>query len=199
MIPVTLVTGFPGSGKTTFLLSALRRHEGKKIVCLINEPEEAVPQTLPVPELGVPVIHLSGHSFLDHSHLGAFLCELEELPKRHYAPDAPLRGLVIESSGMEDPGQLGSVLETCPVVGGYRLTRTILVLDPSTVMKLFVTFPALDRQIRSADVIILNNRTRQGPAAMDLVEGYLRQICAGIRLVRSDDGGADIPLFGDEM
>lgn len=152
-IPLHLVTGFLGSGKTSFLNHFLKNYKGEgKIAVIQNEfspinvdgrqlRESTNYQVLEINNGSVFCVCLLG-SFIDS--LSAFIDENQ--------PDA----LIMEASGLSDPIGVGQTFQAEKLKGKVFLDHVWCLVDAQN----FDRIPALklrfDHQLRTADSIIIN-------------------------------------------
>jgi len=163
-VPVTIFTGFLGSGKTTVLNYLLRGQREKKIAVIENE-FGAVPidqdllkdggamdlaEQVVVMENGCMCCTVRGDL------LGAF----DQIRKQMDAGNQ-LDAVLIETTGMADPVPIVRTLRTTPDIARYfRLDGTITLVDSKTILDRLAESTSEDqerhRQISFADRILLN-------------------------------------------
>lgn len=134
-IPVTLLTGFLGSGKTT-LLNKLLAHEGMKdTAIIINELGEAgIDHIL---AQNVESSYVADNTVLLQS--GCLCCTLSNevadtmrdlFFKRSMEAIPKFNRLVIETTGMADPGPiLGNLMNEPVIESVYRLDAVVVTVD----------------------------------------------------------------------
>jgi len=160
-IPITLLTGFLGSGKTT-LLSKLLNHDGMKdTAVVINELGEAGLDHILART--VEGDHVSDNTVLLES--GCLCCTLrDELAdtlrdlffKRALQAIPEFQRLVIETTGMADPGAILSNLLIQPVVSStYRLDAVVVTVDCVYGLKQLDEHTEARQQAAIADVLLL--------------------------------------------
>ncbi|EGC29726.1 hypothetical protein DICPUDRAFT_58645 [Dictyostelium purpureum] len=109
-VPITLITGFLGSGKTTFLNYILNENHGKKIAVIQNEYGQSIGIETAM------IVDSNGEKVQEWLEFpngcicctvkDDFLQSIEDLLKRSDKFDY----ILIESTGMGDPGQISSSL-----------------------------------------------------------------------------------------
>ena len=195
MIPLAFVTGFLGSGKTTFLQHVVRTHRGRRLVFLVNE---FAPVDVDGPLIECPpddLISVVGGSIFCRCLVTDFIRHLQAVAGRAANPDTPVDGVVIEASGIADPGVVPRMLEETRLDGPFRLARVVSVVDPGTFATLVQTLPNLSAQIVASDVALLNKSDLYSPDRLDETERALRTINASLDIVRTSFCAADIDLF----
>lgn len=130
-IPLLLITGFLGSGKTTFVESLLRNPAFHRSALLVNEigttgiDQDVLRQSLSSEPIVLPGGCICCSMGRD---LGYALRELEL--RRERGQVAPFDRVVIETTGLADPVPVIEQLATDPWLRArYSLTRTITLCD----------------------------------------------------------------------
>jgi G3E family GTPase len=165
-IPVTLLTGFLGSGKTTLLNKLLHHPSMKDTAVIINELGDAgLDQVFANTALAQNIEneHIADNTVLLSS--GCLCCTLKnELAdtmrdlffKRALQAIPEFKRLVIETTGMADPGPILANLMNEPVIEStYRLDAVVVTID--SVYGLSQLESALEalKQAAVADVLLL--------------------------------------------
>ena len=156
-VPILLVTGFLGAGKTTVVNHILAHAEGRRIAAVVNDFGAInIDAELIVGSSG-GVISLT-NGCICCSLEGDLLRTLATLLRRDPRPDA----IVIETSGVADPADIvRSLLD--PVIFQEAPLETVLcVLDATTPHAL--DDPLLRTQLRTATVVALSKTDLATPA-----------------------------------
>lgn len=165
-IPVTLLTGFLGSGKTTLLNKLLQHPAMGDTAIIINELGEAgLDQIFANNTLTQTVEseHIADNTVLLSS--GCLCCSLKnELAdtmrdlffKRSLQAIPEFKRLVIETTGMADPGPILANLMNEPVIESvYRLDAVIVTIDSIYGLDQLTTQKEALKQAAVADVLLL--------------------------------------------
>lgn len=165
-IPVTLLTGFLGSGKTTLLNKLLHNPQMKDTAVIINELGEAgLDQIFANSQLAqnVESQHIADNTVLLES--GCLCCSLKnELAdtmrdlffKRSLQAVPQFNRLVIETTGMADPGPIMGSLLNEPVINSvYRLDAVVVTIDAIYGEKQLLSQLEAKKQAAVADVLLL--------------------------------------------
>jgi G3E family GTPase len=160
-IPITLLTGFLGSGKTTLLNKLVNHADMKDTAVIINELGEA----------GLDHIlarTVEGEQITDNTVLlssGCLCCTLrDELAdtlrdlffKRALSAIPQFKRLVIETTGMADPGPILANLMNQPVIGStYRLDAVVVTIDSVYGLKQLEEHAEARKQAAVADVLLI--------------------------------------------
>lgn len=173
-IPVTLVTGFLGSGKTTLLTALLRRPELGPFAVVINEFGEIPLDRTLIGRVEGQVAVLSG-GCLCCGIGGDFATTLLDL--HALRGEKPFQRVVIETSGLADPGPL-----LAPLVQDLKLTQVYRVDGVVAVVDALQGFRELERQkvsvkqVALADRIVLSKSDIAAPLAVARLKARLAEI-----------------------
>jgi len=195
MIPLSLVTGFLGGGKTTLLQRLIERNQGRRLAYIVNEFAEADVDGQLL-ELGEDqVVSIPGGSIFCRCLSGEFLRILQALPSRFEDPERPLEGVVIEASGIADPKVTVKMLEETRLDGVYELRTVVSVIDPGTFLKLIHTLPNVISQVEACDVALVNKTDLHDEAALRRVEQEIERINPRAKIVRSTYCRSEIDIL----
>jgi G3E family GTPase len=150
-IPITIIGGDLGCGKTTLLNELLRGKHGRRLAVLINDFGSINIDTQFVPSQNGEVITLA-NGCICRSIGEGFVQTLTELVGRSMPPEH----IIIEASGVSDPRKIYHYAMAVP---GLRPGGIIILADAATVRKRSFDGSAgavVTDQLRMADLIILN-------------------------------------------
>jgi G3E family GTPase len=196
MIPLALITGFLGSGKTTFLGQVARRYRGRKIVFLVNEFSARDVDGVRLARETPDVVSVTGGSIFCRCLVTEFIARLRDLPARFGTPAAPVEAVVVEASGIANPAVAAQMLRESQLDHQYGLAAVVAMVDPGSFGKLLRTLPNLRVQIESASHILINKTDAYPAALVEQTEAAVRDINPVITPVRTSYGAADVELFG---
>ncbi len=195
MIPLCLVTGFLGSGKTAFLKQIAARHAAEKVVYLVNEFSPRDVDGLLLAEVEDDVVAIPGGSIFCRCLVTQFISHLKAIPERFGGGDEPLQGVVIEASGVADPMVIERMLAETGLDEVYELATIVAVIDPGSLPKLVRTLPNIHAQVAAADVVLLNKIDQFDAGEVAKAERMAREINADAPIVRTIKCGADVEIF----
>jgi G3E family GTPase len=196
-IPIALVTGFLGSGKTTFLEAVAARHRGRRLVFLVNEFSPRDVDGIRLRASADRVLTVAGGSIFCRCVVTEFLYHLKDLPERYGAPGSPVDGVVVEASGMADPTAAAPLFRETGLDARYRLASVTALVDPGSIGKVIHTLPAARAQLEAASVVLLNKTDLAAPGAVEAAERLVREIAPVARILRTVRASAEVDLFGD--
>jgi G3E family GTPase len=150
-IPVTVIAGYLGAGKTTLVNHLLRNAEGRRLVVLVNDfGEVAIDTDLIIARDGDKLTLANGCMCcaIGGDVLGAFDCALTREPR----PDA----ILIEASGVAEPERIADYARAEP---DLALDSIVVLAAADAVDRLLrdvFVGETVRRQIAAADLLILN-------------------------------------------
>lgn len=170
LTPVTVVGGFLGAGKTTLVNRVIRETRGRRIGVLVNDFGELDVDGALISGVAGGVMSLANGCIccsIKDDLVGALLRLLER-------PDRP-EHLLIETSGISNPGAVVETLTDLQRSGLLRLDGVITVVDAERFTLAGAAQGDLERcQVRAADLVVINK--------VDLVErGRLEALRAELR------------------
>lgn len=199
-IPVTLLTGFLGSGKTTLLNQLLSHPAMHDTAVIINE----------LGETGLDHIlatHIESEHIADNTVLlssGCLCCTLKnELAdtmrdlffKRALEAIPQFNRLVIETTGMADPGPiLGNLMNEPVIESTFRLDAVIVTIDSQYGMQQIEQHAEARKQAAVADVLLLTKTDLATPEQLSELKEKLIAINPGATQHRVLNGEID-PQF----
>ncbi|MCF4124491.1 CobW family GTP-binding protein [Methylobacterium sp. SyP6R] len=157
MTPVTLLTGFLGAGKTALLARLLRWPALRDTAVLINEFGEVALDHLLVEPLQGEVALLRGGCVCCsiRGDLKAALIDLHDRRRRGLVPD--FRRVVIETTGLADPGPAIATLVADPVLRhAFSVGSIVTVVDAVNGARTLDTHQEAVRQAACADRLVLS-------------------------------------------
>ena len=169
MIPVSVLTGFLGSGKTTVLAQLLRRPEFSRTAVIINEFGEV--------GLDHDLVEASDESLVQ-LQTGCLCCAvrgdlvrtLEDLLRRREEGTVPpFERVLIETSGLADPAPiLQSLMLDAALAGRLTLQGVVTTVDAVNGAETLRRQPESVKQVAVADRLLLTKT--------DLVDGDMRAV-----------------------
>jgi G3E family GTPase len=181
MLPVTVLTGFLGAGKTTFLKRLIRSRHGLRIGLIINEIGQAGAETLDPRDSTYLELAEGCVCCLRNPELVAALREL--------SARGDLDRVIIETTGVADPLAITFTLERPDLGDAVRLDAVVTVVDTTGV----TVGPEWEAQVGAADVVILSKLDLGGDAERAMAA--VRATNRAARILRADDPGAEAALL----
>ena len=192
-LPVFLLSGFLGSGKTLLLNALLKAPAFTNTAVIVNE----------FGEIGLD--HALVQQGCDNVVLleaGCLCCTIadslhETLADLHFrrvrGELPPFERVVIETTGLADPAPiLNTLLGNRLVTGHYRLAAAIVTVDAVHFESELARHREVAKQIAVADRLVI---TKADLAPAEQTEKRLRALNPGAQLIRSHNGSAALEAF----
>jgi G3E family GTPase len=168
---VYLITGFLGSGKTTFLNRIIQRFpKDKKLTLLVNEfGEVGVDGTL-VEGDDIDMMEISKGSIFCVCVKTDFIKGLYELNSK-VQPDV----MLIESTGVANPSDLKKDLKLPIFNDRFQFMEQFCVIDAAHFLDAYGAFASIEKQIASSTVFIINKIDDASPETIEETKNVVRQ------------------------
>ncbi|MET9466509.1 GTP-binding protein [Streptomyces sp. NPDC006544] len=193
-IPVVVLAGFLGSGKTTVLNHLLGNRGGTRIGVVVNDFGSIEVDAMSVAgQVGDSMVSLGGGCLccaVDGSELDAYLEKLAD-------PVHRIDVIVIEASGLAEPQEMVRMLvaNENPAV---RYGGMVQIVDAAEFDRTRAAHPETDRHLAVADLVVLNKTDRVDAAERTRIERALAGLCGpGTPVVGADHGRIDPELLFD--
>ena len=180
-IPVTVIGGYLGAGKTTLINHLLRNADGRRLAILVNEFGE-----LPIDEdlieaQGDELISLAGGCVC--CSYGSDLIEaMHRLARLEPRPD----NVLLEASGVALPGSIAGTLSLLP---DYAVDGIVVLADAETVRQRagdrYMGDTVL-RQLAHADIVLLNKSDLVPTGTFAAIRDWLGETAPGAGVVECE-------------
>ena len=185
---VYLISGFLGSGKTTFLnriIHAFPRHG--KLMILMNEFGETGVDGVLIDNDDLTMLEISRGSIFCVCVKTDFIKGLMNIA-RNIQPDV----LIIEATGVANPSDLKRDLRLSIFQDRFQLREQFCIIDAGNFKDAYDTFTSVEKQLESATVFIINK-------VDEADDGVVREVKEIVRRHHPDPAFyetvyADIPL-----
>ncbi|MDX6681271.1 MAG: hypothetical protein QOG94_1310 [Solirubrobacteraceae bacterium] len=186
-ILLTVIGGYLGAGKTTLLNHVLRDAGDRRLAVLVNDFGAISIDAELVQSRDGELLSLA-NGCICCAIGGDFIAALARLRD----VDEPPEQVVVEASGVADPAQI-AIFGDMP---GYRRDAVVVVVDAETVRSRAAgehTGHQVLRQLRAADLLVLNKIDLVQDAAVAELRAWLREI-AGPSTGIVDAAFGDVPV-----
>jgi G3E family GTPase len=177
LIPVTILTGFLGAGKTTLLKRVLTEAHGQKIAVIENE--------FGAENIDNDILSVSTEEQIIQMSNGCVCCTiredlrttLAELAEKRRKGELHFERVVIETTGLADPGPVAQTFFMDDEVAGSFLLDSILTLvDAKHADQQLDTRQEARRQVGFADQIFISKTDLVPPGAVDALVHRLKHM-----------------------
>lgn len=199
-LPLTILTGFLGAGKSTVLNYILKADHGMKIAVLINEFGEVdidnqLVESVAEGEEGEPVVLNNGCicCTVSNGFIDAVQKVLANADERDVIPDY----FIVETTGLADPKPIVDSVGMTELREEVYVDQVLTVVDASCWNEGFYGSETARRQIETADTVLLSKTDLVGEERVRGVVGMIREIRPSARVLRSQRGAVPIAALFD--
>ncbi|KAE9277317.1 hypothetical protein PF008_g28884 [Phytophthora fragariae] len=215
-LPVTILTGFLGSGKTTLLNHLLTENHGKKFAIIENEfgevgVDDQLIRLVTIPEdigggdsrsrkfnMGEEVLTMN-NGCICCSVRGDLVRLIAQILKRNGGRNQ-LDGIIIETTGMADPGPVVQTFFAEPLVAATcELDGIITVVDAKHILQHLRPGAGVEHecqeQIAFADRVLLNKTDLVSSAELQEVRTRIRDINSAVSITECQQCRVDPALL----
>lgn len=153
--PIYLITGFLGSGKTTFIKQAIDFYDGKAKIAIVQN--EFAPANFDGKELrrisdkNFDLLEINNGSVFCVCLLSGFITSLKKFVK-DYDPEI----LFLEASGLADPIAVAEIFNSEELQKSVFLAGSICIIDAKNYLKMVNRMQRIKHQVMIADHILIN-------------------------------------------
>jgi G3E family GTPase len=195
-IPVTVLTGFLGSGKTTVLNALVKNPALPGTAVIINE----------FGEIGLD------HELVQHSDeqlmlvrdgcicctvRGDLVSTLGDLSARRQTGQVPpFERVLIETTGLADPAPiLHTLMNDAAIAGSYGLGAVVTTLDAVNGLGTLDSHQEAVKQAGVADLLLLTKTDLAPPETVSALRERLAALNPGARILTASNGRVDVAHF----
>jgi G3E family GTPase len=186
MINIYIITGFLGSGKTTFLNHFLKHHSNSKNLVIENEFGRVNIDTRLITEKIDEVVELTN---------GCMCCsidnELIEVLAHIIKKENKPNNVFIETTGIADTGNIIGMIKSPEIKKHFNYKASICIVDAENIEdRLSETFETA-KQITVSDILIVNKLNSVATHYFSNIQLILKQINPFGKILKSLDGSVD--------
>jgi G3E family GTPase len=189
-LPVTVITGFLGSGKTTLVKHILTNQQGLRTAVIVNE----------LGDIGIDgeLIVCRDDDMVELAN-GCICCSLNndflDTIFRILDRGRSVDYLVIETTGVADPLPVALTLLRSELRDLVRLDSIVTVADAASFCLDLFDSKAARNQLCHGDVILLNKCDLVDGARLPALEAEIRILAPGARILRTAQCEVALPLI----
>jgi len=186
-IPVTIITGFLGAGKTNLLNKLIAKHPEKRFAIVENEFGETGIDGGLIKAASEAIFELNNGCIC--CSLGDdFLQTLENLLGSSYEFDH----LLVETTGIADPSSIVDAFVSGETIQQrFKVDSVIGVVDAENFEDLYQSQPEVRLQLALADLVLVNKMDCVHPEYLDRLEKMIKSINPLARIYRTSFGQVD--------
>ena len=182
-----LLTGFLGSGKTTFLTNVLESLSGKKVAVIMNEFGKVGIDGTIIKREGMELVEINKGSIFCSCLQLTFVSALIDMADRN------MEYVFVESSGLADPSNIGDFLEAVKVAKGdvYDYSGAICIVDGVNFLEQVEDIETVERQLKFCHLVIISKVDLIDGEKLNKVIEKVREINHKAEIVQSINGKID--------
>ena len=197
-IPVSIVTGFLGSGKSTLINKLLQRPDMNRVAVIVNEfGEQSIDHDLI--EVSDEQMMLLNNGCLCCVLRGDLQETLRDLfLKRRSGEIIDFDRVVVETTGLADPAPVMQTLMSDTMLQGqYRLDCVVTLVDAVNAPGQLDTMQEPLKQVALADRLVVTKSDLAEAGQVEALEKRLRELNPQAPMKRSVNGEIDLPFLID--
>src|SRR6516162_350170 len=191
-LPVTVITGFLGSGKTTLVKHILSNQQGLRTAVIVNEFGDSGIDSELIVAADDGMVELEN---------GCICCSINsnfvDAIFRILNRDRKLDYLVVETTGLADPLPVVLTFLRSELRTSMRVDSIVTVADAASFCLELFESKAARNQLVYGDVILLNKCDLVDAERLHALEGTIRAVKSGARIVRTVQSQVSLPLVLD--
>lgn len=156
LIPITIISGFLGSGKTSFLNRILKENVDRKIAIILNEFGDVKLESKFVKEKNEGIIELENGCICCVSR-GDIISTLKEILRNYPSTDY----IIIEASGLSEPFSIFLTFYNPSLSKIFSPDSIICIVDAKNFEKNFDEFDITRKQVEEANFIVITKSEGQ--------------------------------------
>lgn len=194
-LPVILITGFLGAGKTTFLnkLAGYLKSNGFNMAMIINEFGKVNIDKVIIDNDPAAIYEVNQGSIFCACTRDQFISAVNEVIKADQQYDI----LLIEATGLAKTSDLGRYLAESGYSDKLKITNNVCITDALNFHKVYETLPAVVNQIKEASLCIINKTDIASKEQIDKVKDKIRKHNPDVDIICAQYGEMDFSVLID--
>lgn len=209
-VPVTVLSGFLGAGKTTLINGLLRNQAGMRIAVIVNDMSDI---NIDAGEIARSAVTRADYAVVEMTN-GCICCTLREdllVELKKLADSGSFDYVLVESTGISEPLPVAETFSFIDEAGFVlsdfaKLDTMVTVVDATDFISRLQTTQDDDdlslhkillEQVEFADVLVVTKADLASPATLNEVFGLLPTLNPRAKIIRSEHGQVDPALLLD--
>lgn len=194
-INLYLLTGFLGSGKTTFLKRILEDLSSEKVGVIMNEFGRISIDGEIIKKDGMEMVEINRGSIFCSCLKLNFAQAMMEMA------DKDLKYLFVESSGLADPSNIGEILEGIKAVKGdlYQYKAAICLVDGVNFLEQLEDLETVERQIKHCHLAVISKVDLIDDETLAKVIEKIREINPIVPIETIEFGQLDYEFLNEDL
>ncbi len=190
-----LLTGFLGSGKTTFLTNVLEDLSGNKVAVIMNEFGKVGIAGTIIQKEGMELVERNRGSIFCSCLQLSFVSALVEMADRN------MEYVFVESSGLADPSNIDEFLEAVEITKGdvYDYSGAICIVDGMNFLEQVEDIETVERQLKFCHLVIVSKVDLIDDDKLKKVKSKIREINHKADIVESINGKIDYNFLEKDL
>ena len=194
-INLYLLTGFLGSGKTTFLTNILEDLSEEKVGVIMNEFGRISIDGEIIKKDGMEIVEINRGSIFCSCLKLNFAQAMMEMA------DRDLKYLFVESSGLADPSNIGEIMEGIKSVKGelYDYKAAICIVDGVNFLDQLEDLETVERQIKHCHLAVISKVDLIDDESLAKIIEKIREINPVVPIETMEFGQLDYDFLDEDL
>lgn len=190
-----LLTGFLGSGKTTFLTNVLKDLPESKVAVIINEFGKVGIDGSLIQKEGLELVEINKGSIFCSCLQLDFVSALVEMADRN------MEYVFVESSGLADPSNIGDFLEAVEYSKGdvYDYSGAICLVDGVNFLDQVSDIETVERQLKFSHLVVISKVDLIDDKKLRDIKLKIREINDRADIVESINGNINYDFLEKDL
>lgn len=189
-LPLTVIGGFLGAGKTTLLNHWLKAAQGARLAVLVND--------FGAINIDAELIASTDGNTMALTN-GCVCCQIgDDLSAaliQVLESDVPFDAVIVEASGVSDPWRIAQIGRADP---GLSLDGVVVMVDAASALvhaRDPMLSDTLERQLRAADLVVLNQTDRASACELLAVRQWITQVAGSTHQFETTLAQVPLPML----
>jgi len=194
-IKLYVISGFLGSGKSTFLKNLLIYMSHQKIGIIVNEFGRITQEGNEYRKNGVSFVENETGSVFCSSKKSNLVAAMEEMAEHH------LKYVFIEGSGYEDPSELFKVLGKIESDVGdvYEYAGAVCIVDGLYFSDQMENYKMIEKQLNQCHLAVVNKTDLIGKKTLERIEAKIHEINPVLKIKEAQFGKIDYGFLNENL